>query len=115
MLPKQNRLTSNFEYNITKKYGKYAQGRFFHVYALKPRNYEGPARVGIVVSNKSNKRATARNRIKRVFREALQTNFGKIPSGYWVVIYPKVTSLEKGYEEISADITKNLQETLFAD
>jgi ribonuclease P protein component len=115
MLPKENRLSSNFEYQITKKYGKYASGNFFHIYVLKPKNYEGPAKVGFVVSNKTSKNATDRNRVKRVFREVLRLNFDKITAGYWVVIYPKVISLGKNYEEICTDFNKVLQKDLFTD
>ena len=115
MLPKQNRLSSNFEFNITKKYGQYAEGYFFHIYVLKPRNYEGPAKVGFVVSNKSSKKAVDRNIIKRVFREVIGKNFDKIVPGYWVVIYPKVSSLEKGYEEINTDFNKVIQKNLFTN
>lgn len=115
MLPKQNRLSSNFEYNVTRKYGMYYAGTFFHMYALKPRNYEGPAKVGIVVPNKISKKAVERNRIKRVFREVVRLNFEKFEGNTWTAIYPKPPSLGKGYEEINTDFTNTIQKVSFSN
>jgi ribonuclease P protein component len=115
MLKKENRLSSNFEYNVTRKYGKYYKGKYFHVYFLIPKNYEGPTKVGIVVSNKFSKKAVERNRVKRVFREVVRSNFDKINKGYlWVVIHPKLSCVDKSYEEISTDFNKVLQEASFS-
>ena len=110
MLKRVHRLTSNFEFNVTRKHGKYYEGNFFHIYFLKPRNYKGPTKVGIVVSTKTTKKATKRNRVKRVFREVVRKNFEKIDKGdLWIVIHPKVASLNKKYEEINTDFNKILQ------
>ncbi len=57
MLKRENRLSSDFEFNITRKYGKYFNGKYFHIYFLRPKNYNGPTKVGIVVSNKFSKKA----------------------------------------------------------
>ena len=110
MLRRKNRLTSKFEFNVTRKHGTYYEGQYFHIYFLKPRNYKGPTKVGIVVSTKTAKKATKRNRVKRVFREVVRKNFEKIDRGdLWVVIHPKVSSLDKKYEEVSTDFNKILQ------
>ena len=111
MLKKENRLSSNFEFNVTRKYGKYYNGKFFHVYFLNPRKYEGPTKVGIVVSNKFSKNAVERNRAKRIFREIVRKNFDKIKEKkLWVVIHPKFICLEKNGEEISSEFNNILQE-----
>jgi ribonuclease P protein component len=109
MLKKENRLSSKYEFGITRKYGKQISGKFFHLYLVKPHNYEGPAKVGIVVSNKFSKSAVKRNKLKRIFREITRTNFDKIPKGYWVVLYPKFYAINQKYEEISSDFNKVLQ------
>jgi len=109
MLKKQNRLTTNFEFNITRKHGKKYQGENFFVYVLKPKNYDGETKMGIVVSNKLAKSAVLRNRVKRIFREVVRNNFEKLVGGFWIVIHPSSTALQKGYEEISADFIKTLQ------
>ena len=115
MLKKENRLSTDFEFNITRKYGKYYKGRFFHIYFLVPKNYEGPTKVGIVVSNKFSKNAVERNRVKRVFREVVRNNFEKINKGnLWVVIHPKIPCTKETYEEISSEFNKILQEASFS-
>jgi ribonuclease P protein component len=112
MFKKENRLSSDFEFNVTRKYGKYIHGKYFHAYFLKPKNYEGPTKVGIVISNKFSKKATERNRIKRIFREIVKENLNKIGrENLWVVIHPKISCQDKSYEEISAEFNKVLQET----
>lgn len=114
MLKRKNRLTSNFEFNVARKYGEYYKGQFFHIYFLKPRNYSGPTKVGIVVSTKLHKKATKRNRVKRIFREVVRNNFEKINKGnLWIVIHPKTNSLGTSYEEINTDFNKVLQEVSF--
>ena len=115
MLKKENRLSSNFEFNITRKYGKYYKGKYFHIYFLEPRNYEGPTKIGIVVSNKFDKRAVVRNRVKRVFREIVRENFEKINKGnLWIVIHPKAICSKESYEKICAEFNKILQEASFS-
>ena len=118
MLKKQNRITSTFEYNITRKYGRHYRGDFFHIFILKPKDYTGPTKVGIVISNRFDKRSTKRNRIKRLFREAVRNNFDKldkIDTGLWVVIQPKFNSFNKTYEEICLELNKVLQKASLSD
>jgi ribonuclease P protein component len=115
MLKRENRLSSDFEFNITRKYGKYFNGKYFHIYFLRPKNYNGPTKVGIVVSNKFSKKAVERNRIKRIFREIVGNNLEKIgKDNIWVVIHPKISCQNKSYEEISAEFNKILQEASFS-
>jgi ribonuclease P protein component len=110
MLKKENRLISNFEFNVARKYGDHIEGDLSHVYFVTPKNYEGPTKVGIVVSNKLHKNAVFRNRIKRLYREAVRNNFDKINKGnLWIAIHPKFNSKDKTYEEINADYNKILQ------
>ena len=109
MLQKEYRLTSKYEYGTTKRYGKTFQGRFFHLYYLTPRNYTGPAKAGIVVSNSFSKSAVKRNRLKRVFREVVRNGYNKLPKNLWVVVYPKYFSINSKYEEISSDFTCAIQ------
>ncbi|HOD01245.1 MAG TPA: ribonuclease P protein component [bacterium] len=115
MLKRENRLSSDFEFNITRKYGKYFNGKYFHIYFLRPKNYNGPTKVGIVVSNKFSKKAVERNRVKRIFREIVGNNLEKIgKDNIWVVIHPKISCQNKSYEEISAEFNKILQEAPFS-
>ncbi|HLB51923.1 ribonuclease P protein component [candidate division WWE3 bacterium RIFCSPHIGHO2_12_FULL_38_15] len=109
MLKKQHRLSTDYEFNITRKYGKNLVSKFFYLYVLKPKNYEGPPKIGIIVSNKFDKSAAKRNRIKRVYREIIRNNLDKIPSNLWIIVYPKTISREAEYEEINTEFTDILQ------
>ena len=109
MLKRENRLSTPFEFKITKKYGRRIEGNNFIAYILKPDNYEGSTKIGIVVSSKFSKNATDRNRIKRLFRETIRKNLSLIPEDRWVSIYPKHSSAGKTYEEIDTDFTENIQ------
>jgi ribonuclease P protein component len=109
MLNKNNRLTTKFEFNITRKYGKKFSGVYTHVFILEPRNYKAPSKVGFVVSNKFHKSAVARNKVKRLFRESLRKNLGLIKPNLWIVVHPKYNALYKAYEEINSDVTRLLQ------
>jgi ribonuclease P protein component len=110
MLKKEMGLKTNFEFNITRKYGEYYSGQYFHMYVLKPTNYSGISKAGIVTSVKFDKRAVVRNKIRRMFKQAIKEWLESVTTkSIWVVIHPKVNSKDKMYEEISADITKILQ------
>ncbi len=110
MLKKEFRLKTNFEFNIPRKYGESFRGTYFYASVLKPQNYTGPSKMGIVVSNKFHKNAVVRNRIKRLFREIIRKDFDKVKDkGLWIVLHPKTTSMDKTYEELSADVNKTLQ------
>lgn len=108
MLKKENRLTTNFEFNITRKHGEKMSTRLFHLYYLKPKNYTGPPKIGIVVSTKFHKVAVKRNRVKRVFSEAVRTNLEKFKEDFWYVIHPSKKSLEVKYEEINSEFNKTI-------
>ena len=115
MLPRENRLKTKFEYTVAKKYGGYYSGHFFHLYIVKPTNYTGPTKVGIVISNNFHKSAVKRNRVKRLYREAIQKNLALFPQNLWVAIYPKFSSIEKTYEEICTDFDQTLQKVSFTN
>ena len=114
MFKKENRLSTNFEFNITRKYGKKIRGDYFFMYYLKAKNYEGPVKVGIVVSNKVDKVAANRNRIKRLYRESLKEHIPNLPNNLWMVIHPKAESLKTDYEKISTDVNQVLSQISLA-
>ena len=119
MLNKDNRLTSKFEFNITRKYGVKHTGVFSTVYSLKPTNYEGPIKVGIVVSNRVHPKAAKRNYVKRVLREIVRkkiTESGEEKlKNLWIVVQSKQEIIGKKYEEIRVDIDKTLQKIFITD
>jgi ribonuclease P protein component len=115
MLKKQNRMKTRYQFNITRDKGSHQKGRHFHIFVYKPENYEGPAQFGIVVSTKVTKKATERNRIKRLYREVIRANKVLVQDNLWIVIQPTQSSLEKKYEEISTDFIETIQKVLGAN
>ena len=111
MLPKQNRLTTRHQFNKVKRFGSSYSARCFHIYYLPIPDYSEnkETQVGFVVSTRFSKSAVKRNRVKRVFREVVRQNFGKIKPGLWITIYPKIKSMVATYEEINTDLIKTLQ------
>jgi ribonuclease P protein component len=114
MLKKENRLSTNFEFNVTRKHGEKISHSLFDLYYLQPYNYRGPVKIGFVVSARLAKNAVTRNRVKRVFREAVQKSIAELPENYWVVIHPKSLSLKEDYEKISAELDQALSKISLA-
>ncbi len=110
MFKKERRLSTNFEFNITRKYGKKLTGKFCYLYFLEPDNYSGVTKTGIVVTKKIHKNAVTRNRIKRLFSECMREKFDTIPSSLWIVVHPNTKSLQASHEEICLDIDSLLSE-----
>ncbi len=76
MLKKQNRLNSKFAFNATYKNRNIVSDDFLILYAGRLKTDKScPTRVGFVVSKKVHKRATKRNRIKRLMRENIRLMF----------------------------------------
>ena len=113
MLKKENRLTSKVEFNITRKYGGKKSGNHFHIFYLQTKKYIGPTKVGIVISNKFDKRAVKRNKVKRLFREVIRKNMNLLPDNLWVVIHPRFHTIDKSYEEINTDFILDIILTFF--
>lgn len=108
MLKKENRLSTNFEFNVTRKHGKKVSGDYCSIFFLKPNNYQGTVKVGIVVPKKISKIAVKRNRLKRIFSEIIRKKIDSLPKNCWVVVHPKPSSLNQEYEKISTDVNKVL-------
>lgn len=71
-------------------------------------------RFGFIVSTRIDKRATVRNRAKRVLREAVRLRLEKFPLGHDVVFVLRKAIISKSYEEVSAALDKVLSEIPFS-
>ena len=116
MLARNNRIRTRFEFDKVRKFGRQYKSRFFYMCAVRVQEFNGvwdigeETRVGFIVSNKFDKSAVVRNKVKRRFRECLRANFAQVSRGWWIVFHPRKLSLEAEYAEICADIAKVLQE-----
>ena len=112
MLPKENRLTDDYDFRRVKRLGKSYQCPLFKL-GVAPQKVSGPSRFGFVISKKIDKRAVVRNRIKRLLREVVRSNLEKIPDGFDVVFVVRPSIVGKNYEEVSSEFDKVLSKVSF--
>ncbi|MCJ7804290.1 ribonuclease P protein component [Patescibacteria group bacterium] len=106
MLPKTYRLPLKTELNRLKKDGQIFQGKFFGL-LLSPGNLNNDtSRFAVIVSNKIDKRAVKRNKIRRLINEVLKSLWPKIKTGVEGVFLVKKTATEATFEEIKNEIEK---------
>ncbi|HBL52180.1 MAG: ribonuclease P [Microgenomates group bacterium GW2011_GWA2_39_19] len=103
MLRKENRLTKRVDFQKVLKQGKMVQGRLFSLSFLKsPEDFQ--PKFGIIVSNKISKRAVARNRIRRLLREAIRKSLVRAPRGSIFVLLTKKSALEAKSNQVEDDL-----------
>ncbi|MFH0856794.1 MAG: ribonuclease P protein component [bacterium] len=109
MLPKQNRLTKNKEFENIFENG---DSFFTKILGIKyVKNEINITRFGIIISNKVSKKAVVRNKIKRRLREILRLNFDQIKKGCDIAILarPGISNCE--YDELEKNIEYALRKT----
>ena len=115
MLPKSFRLTEKYDYGTVRRFGRTISSPFFVVSIFKDeKNIDGQTRVGIIITNKIDKRATERNRLKRMVNRYLYENFARFGKGYLIVFVVKSSMIGKKYEEVSFEFDKVLSKISFA-
>jgi len=114
MLPKENRLTDDYDFRRVKRRGKSYHGPLFKLAFTRRKNVgtlpagRQASRFGFVISTKVDKRATVRNRIKRLLRQAIRERLEKIPEGLDFVLVVRPNIVGKNYEEVSAAVDQVL-------
>ena len=73
------------------------------------KNHTKDARFGFIVAKKIDKKATARNRIKRQFRRFAEENCSKIKPGYDFLFRIKKEAMNQETKEIHKQIEKILK------
>lgn len=107
MLPKKNRLFLRKELHRIQKEGKVYQFPFFGLLVAKS---DSPiSRFAFIVSNKIHKRATKRNRIKRLLRESVRSLLPKINPGFEVVFLTKKGILGKDFQGVKSAVEKSFR------
>lgn len=108
MLPIKNRLTNKDDFQLVHK-----RGKFFSVKGLSliySPNTLGLTRIGIVVSKKVFRKATDRNRIRRILRENLRLKLSAITPGSDIVLHCKLEKMANS-KEISALLNELLKKS----
>lgn len=87
---RQNRLTNTFEFKRVREKGAFFRDKTFAIAVLK--NDDGNHRLGLSISKSVVKRASKRNKLKRIVRETFRTSKGRMKYGpYDIVFYVKRT------------------------
>lgn len=108
MLSKKNRLPLRSELQRIKKEGEIFHFSFFSLLIAK--NGDGLNRFGFIVSKKIHKKAVIRNRIKRLLREATQSQLAKMKPGFDVVFLIKRKILWQDFPVVSQAVEQALKE-----
>lgn len=107
MLPKPQRL------NLKKDFKWVASGKKLETKYLKLFVKEGDnqmPRIGIAVSGKSFRKATQRNRARRLTSAAFESVYSKLPSTINIVALPKSTILDVKSQDVLLDLENILNE-----
>ncbi|HLD70948.1 MAG TPA: ribonuclease P protein component [Negativicutes bacterium] len=102
MLPKENRLTKENDFDAVFKNGKSA--RLAIISGKSSANSLGRPRFGFVVSKKISTKAALRNKVKRRLRDAVAKNVPQIKKGGDVVIIALPGIEKKGFFEIEKEV-----------
>lgn len=110
MLPRSKRI------NLATDFKWVASGRKTETKYLKlfvkmgdPSTSSGP-RIGIAVSGKSFKKATARNRVKRLVSAAFESVYSKLPKTINIVALPKIGVVGVKSQDVLSDLEEKLQD-----
>lgn len=101
MLTKKRRLSSD-EIEKVKKHGTYYQTPLFALLCMEAE--EGASRFASIFSRRLDKRATVRNRAKRLLMGATRELLSEIKEGYLLLFLPKKTILEEEKEAIKEEV-----------
>lgn len=107
MLSRRRRLVTQKDFKEVFKFGKSFRGKFFKLAILWVKFSETTlvaAKAGIIVSNKVSKKATLRNKIKRIVRSFIRGKIDAVPQGSKIVIIANPQSADKNKEELLADL-----------
>jgi len=112
MLPKQNRLQKDREFQRVFKNSRPCNMENFSIRTAKNFTREHNIRFGFVVSNKIEKRATRRNALKRQLREISGSLIFELNPGYdVVVVVRKDFPYPYKQEEIRKQVVEGLSKT----
>jgi len=100
MLPKENRLLKERDFDQVHKKGKFIPGKHLVIKIL-PNKLSIP-RFGIIVSNRVSKKPVIRNKIKRRLREIIREGIKseKIKKGFDIIVITKSSIVDEEFGSI---------------
>jgi ribonuclease P protein component len=108
MLPLKNRLKKKKDFETVFGKGSIIKNKYFFLKIFK-REENSDTRIGFIVSKKVSKKAVERNRIKRLFREVIRLNLGKIKPRYDMVYIVLASARDKDLSELEKEIMSILE------
>ncbi len=109
MLPQKNRIKKRKDFTRIFKNGFVVKGRFFVSKVLENNNI-GCVRCAFVFSAKKEKRASKRNRIKRIFRECVRDLLKRSAKDVDIIFFIGKISQRVKFKDVKVDIEKVLLE-----
>ena len=106
MLPKKYRLPLRTELNRLKKTGQIYQGDFFGFLMTTQTSSLDNSRFAFIVSNKIDKKAHHRNRLRRWLSAIIWLLASEIKPGFDGVFLAKKTAAHADYKQIENDVKK---------
>ena len=106
MLPKQNRLKKNKQFNYIYKHGQTKHEQSLSLSYI--RTKFKPFKIGFTVSKKIGN-SVVRSRVKRLLREAARQEIKNFNSNYNYIFIARESITEKNFEQIRAQIVKLLE------
>src|SRR3990170_7461426 len=109
MLPREHRLLLKNQWTKIRKEGKMFSGTLFSLIIETTTGLakdQKPAQFGFIVSTKISKKATVRNRIKRLLRESVRSFLPDIPANTTVVVLVKRAAVDKGLGSIKEEMAR---------
>jgi len=113
VLPKEFRLTDDYDFRRVRRLGRVYQSSFFKL-VVAPAKRRGSLRFGFVISKRVAKRAVDRNRAVRLLREAVHQKLPDLKRGFDVVLVARTSILGKGGTEVSTEVNRVLSKTPLA-
>lgn len=106
MLPKQNRLSNQEDFDLVKASGEsYRSSSFIFNYRFRKNTF--PTRIGFIVTKKIDSRATERNRVIRKLRNSIRPHIENLVDGYDCVVVALFSIKDKSLAEVE-DEMKNV-------
>jgi ribonuclease P protein component len=103
MLKKVNRIKRQTDFARVAKYGRKKYSSFFILYSLSVPLTKKYVRFGIVISQKTEKKAVIRNKIRRWLRVDLAQILKNIPTGDYMIVVKK-QAVSQNHKTLKKDL-----------